>query len=162
MQAQDRALSRVPIEIWHDIFEFVTSVPRKYEFTLDGAAYVMMNEASRAEIGIPTPKEAEEITRFLYSIVHVCKHWYAIGIKALWSHLRINIFGDAIRAIEGIQEAIRRDTFLAAQVMGVDKDYGSVAVGKYADLIVVHGDPLQHMNILRDPVIVIKHGHRYK
>lgn len=59
-------------------------------------------------------------------------------------------------------EAIRRDTFLAAQVMGVDKDYGSVAVGKYADLIVVHGDPLQHMNILRDPVIVIKHGHRYK
>ena len=46
MQAQDRALSRVPVEIWHDIFEFVTSVPRKYEFTLDGAAYVMMNEAS--------------------------------------------------------------------------------------------------------------------
>jgi hypothetical protein len=34
---------------------------------------------------------------------------------------------------------------------------GTIAVGKSADLIVVHGDPLQHINILRDPVIVIKH-----
>jgi hypothetical protein len=29
-------------------------------------------------------------------------------------------------------------------------------------VIAVHGDPLQHINILRDPVLVIKHGVRYK
>jgi hypothetical protein len=33
---EDRALSRVPVELWHDIFDFVTSVTSKYEFALDG------------------------------------------------------------------------------------------------------------------------------
>ena len=58
--------------------------------------------------------------------------------------------------------AIRAATYLPAQVMGVMRDYGTVEAGKYADLIVVHGDPLRHVNILRDPVVVIKHGRRYK
>ncbi len=58
--------------------------------------------------------------------------------------------------------AIRAATIVPAQVMGVDRDDGSIDAGKYADLIAVHGDPLQHVNILRDPVIVIRHGVRYK
>jgi imidazolonepropionase-like amidohydrolase len=44
----------------------------------------------------------------------------------------------------------------------VPAGYGWIAAGKYADLIAAHGDPLQHINILRDPAIVIKHGIRYK
>jgi len=107
MQAQGQASSRVPVEVWHEIFGFVTS---KYEFTLDGRAYVMMNEGLRAE-------EAAEITKSRFSIIRVCKYWYAIGIKALWSHLRINVYGEPIRAIEGIQEAIRRDPLLASYVI---------------------------------------------
>jgi hypothetical protein len=58
--------------------------------------------------------------------------------------------------------AIHAATLLPAEVMGVQRDYGSVQAGKYADLIAVHGDPLQHINILRDPVIVVKHGIQYK
>ena len=29
-------------------------------------------------------------------------------------------------------------------------------------VIAVRGDPVRHMNVLRDPPIVIKHGGRYK
>ena len=58
--------------------------------------------------------------------------------------------------------AIRAATILPAEVMGVDRDYGSIDSGKYADVVAVHGDPLQHVNILRDPIIVIKHGIQYK
>ncbi len=32
-------------------------------------------------------------------------------------------------------EVIRRDTSFAAQVLKVDKDYGTVSEGKYADVI---------------------------
>jgi len=58
--------------------------------------------------------------------------------------------------------AIRAATILPAEVMGVERENGSLAAGKYADVIAVHGDPLQHVNILRDPVVVIKHGIQYK
>jgi imidazolonepropionase-like amidohydrolase len=59
-------------------------------------------------------------------------------------------------------EALQRATAVAARVMGVDKDYGTVEAGKYADVIVVPGDPLRHIDVLRDPVVVIKHGRRVK
>lgn len=58
--------------------------------------------------------------------------------------------------------ALRAATIVPAEVMGVDKDYGSIESGKFADVIAVHGDPLQHVNILRDPTIVIKHGVQFK
>jgi hypothetical protein len=80
----------------------------------------MMNEASRAETGIPTSEEAIEITKSRFSIIRVCKLWYAIGIKALWSHLRINVRAvDTIQAIKGIQEAIRRDRVLASYIIRI-------------------------------------------
>jgi imidazolonepropionase-like amidohydrolase len=50
----------------------------------------------------------------------------------------------------------------AAAVMGADRDNGSIAAGKYADIIAVSGDPLRHINVLRDPKLVVKHGRRYK
>jgi imidazolonepropionase-like amidohydrolase len=59
-------------------------------------------------------------------------------------------------------EAIRRATSFPAEVMGVDADYGTVEPGKYADVIVVRGDPLRHIDVLRDPVVVVKHGRRVK
>jgi imidazolonepropionase-like amidohydrolase len=57
---------------------------------------------------------------------------------------------------------IRRMTLDAARFMDADRDSGSVTVGKYADVIAVRGDPLRHIDVLRDPRVVIKHGRRYK
>jgi len=59
-------------------------------------------------------------------------------------------------------EAIRTATAFAAETMGVGKDYGTVEAGKYADVIVVDGDPLRHIEVLRRPVVVIKSGRQVK
>jgi imidazolonepropionase-like amidohydrolase len=59
-------------------------------------------------------------------------------------------------------DAIRRVTSLPATVMGVERDYGTVEAGKYADIIAVTGDPLRHIDVLRSPTIVLKHGRRVK
>ncbi len=56
---------------------------------------------------------------------------------------------------------IRAMTTGAAKVQGVD-DTGTVAAGQYADVIAVGGDPLRHIDVLREPKVVIKHGRRYR
>ena len=56
---------------------------------------------------------------------------------------------------------LRSMTSGAARTMGVDAEVGTVTAGKYADIIVVGGDPLRHINVLRDPKVVIKAGRRY-
>ena len=57
---------------------------------------------------------------------------------------------------------IRGMTLDAARLMGADRDSGSIAEGKFADVIAVRGDPLRHIDVLREPRIVIKHGRRFK
>jgi imidazolonepropionase-like amidohydrolase len=57
---------------------------------------------------------------------------------------------------------IRRMTSDAARAMGVERESGTVAAGMYADVIAVRGDPLRHIDVLREPKVVIKHGRRYK
>jgi imidazolonepropionase-like amidohydrolase len=57
---------------------------------------------------------------------------------------------------------LRRMTLDAARMMGADRESGSVTEGKYADVIAVRGDPLRHIDVLREPRIVIKQGRRYR
>ena len=57
---------------------------------------------------------------------------------------------------------LRRMTLDAATVMGAERDSGSVTAGKYADVIAVGGDPLRHMDVLRDPKVIVRHGKRFK
>ena len=58
--------------------------------------------------------------------------------------------------------AIRKATLDAARHVGADRDSGSIAVGKFADVIAVQGNPLRHIDVLANPAVVIKHGRRYK
>jgi imidazolonepropionase-like amidohydrolase len=57
---------------------------------------------------------------------------------------------------------LRRMTLDAAAMMAADRDNGSIVAGKYADVIAVGGDPLRHIDVLRAPVLVIRHGRRFK
>jgi imidazolonepropionase-like amidohydrolase len=55
-------------------------------------------------------------------------------------------------------QAIQAATINAAQLIGWDKDLGSIKVGKYADIIAVQGDPLAHIELLKDVKAVMKGG----
>ena len=57
---------------------------------------------------------------------------------------------------------IRAATYWPAVAMKVEKDYGTISEGKYADVIAVRGDALRYIALLQRVDIVIKHGTRYK
>lgn len=56
------------------------------------------------------------------------------------------------------RDALRAATAVAAAVLHRDKELGRIAPGYLADLIVVRGDPLTDVSVLRHPVLVIKDG----
>ena len=57
---------------------------------------------------------------------------------------------------------IRAATYWPSVAMGVDKDFGTLSEGKFADIIAVKGDVLRHIDLLQDVDLVIKKGKRYK
>jgi imidazolonepropionase-like amidohydrolase len=57
---------------------------------------------------------------------------------------------------------IRAATYWPSVAMGVDKDFGTITEGKFADIVAVKGDLLRHINLLQRVDIVIKKGKRYK
>ena len=57
---------------------------------------------------------------------------------------------------------LQLDTFGAARVMKRDKELGSIAPGKFADMILVDGDPSVHISDIRRVNTVVKDGVVYK
>jgi imidazolonepropionase-like amidohydrolase len=55
-------------------------------------------------------------------------------------------------------DALRAGTSMAAKVLGVEKDFGTVEEGKMADLVVVKGNPLENMKTLLTSVAVVMQG----
>jgi imidazolonepropionase-like amidohydrolase len=55
-------------------------------------------------------------------------------------------------------EAIQAATRNAAQALGREQDVGAIAVGRYGDLVAVHGDPLRDPNVLAHVDAVVKGG----
>jgi hypothetical protein len=58
-------------------------------------------------------------------------------------------------------EVLRRATIGAARVMGMDDELGSISPGKFADLILVDGDPTTNISDIRRVVTVVKGGQVY-
>jgi imidazolonepropionase-like amidohydrolase len=55
-------------------------------------------------------------------------------------------------------EAIKAATTSAADLIGRSGDVGSLTPGHYADLIALTSDPLQHIEVLEHPAVVVKGG----
>jgi len=60
------------------------------------------------------------------------------------------------------EEVIRASTGIAAEVIGVGSETGSIVEGKAADILAVAGNPLQDIDALTRPVLVMKGGRVYR
>ena len=82
------------------------------------------------------------------------------------------VHGDNARELELMVEkgmspmlAIQAATGYAAECCGIGTETGVIAPGKQADILVVHGDPLANISILRDRsklALIMKGGDAYK
>jgi imidazolonepropionase-like amidohydrolase len=59
-------------------------------------------------------------------------------------------------------EAIKIGTLNTAELLGVEKDLGSLAAGKLADIVAVSGDPTKNIELMESTVFVMKDGVIYK
>jgi len=59
-------------------------------------------------------------------------------------------------------QALKSATVNAAELLGMQNDVGSIAPGKYADLVAVKGDPLTDISVLQKIDFVMKGGEIYK
>jgi len=57
---------------------------------------------------------------------------------------------------------IQAATLWPSRFLGAEADIGVLAVGRYADLIAVRGDPLHDMRVLEDIDMVFKGGERVR
>ncbi len=58
--------------------------------------------------------------------------------------------------------ALRTTTYWPAVQMKVDKDFGSISEGKFADIIAVKGDVLRHIDLLSRVDLIVKRGKQVK
>jgi imidazolonepropionase-like amidohydrolase len=59
------------------------------------------------------------------------------------------------------QQAILTSIGTGAELMGLDRDTSSLEPGKFADIVVVSGDPLQDVTVLEKIQYTVKHGTVY-
>ncbi len=59
-------------------------------------------------------------------------------------------------------QAIQAATTNGAQALGREKDVGAIAIGRYADIIAIQGDPTKNVRILESVDVVIKGGNIVK
>jgi imidazolonepropionase-like amidohydrolase len=58
-------------------------------------------------------------------------------------------------------EAIQAATIVPARVMKKDKESGTVEAGKFADMVLVEGNPLDNISNLRNNKYVVVNGRIY-
>lgn len=71
-------------------------------------------------------------------------------------------FGLMVEAGMPPMEAIRSATSVAAEFLGIEERYGSLARGKQADVVAVPGNPLEDIRVMEDVVFVMKAGKVYR
>jgi imidazolonepropionase-like amidohydrolase len=59
-------------------------------------------------------------------------------------------------------QVLQNATLGAARIMSLDKELGSIAVGKLADMVLIDGNPVANISDIRKTAVVVKDGVLYK
>jgi imidazolonepropionase-like amidohydrolase len=81
------------------------------------------------------------------------------GIGGLMLHHEMELF---VRAGIPTKDVLRMSTLDAARGMRLEKRFGSITVGKRADLVILDGDPLEDIKKIRATVFTMRAGVLYK
>jgi imidazolonepropionase-like amidohydrolase len=115
-------------------------------------------------VGIPAPASDSLAQRSDETLLRIVKRLYDTGITIV-PGTDGSSYNSELENYEraGIPapQVLRIATIVPAQVMKDDKDYGSIAVGKVADLFVVDGKPAEHVADLRKVERVVRAGRVY-
>ncbi|NIR52329.1 amidohydrolase family protein [candidate division KSB1 bacterium] len=103
-------------------------------------------------------------------IVDTFRRAYETGVKiAFGTDSGVSKHGENTREFELMveggmppMEAIQAATRVAAELLGVQDELGTLEKGKTADIIAVDGDPLANISSLREVAFVMKEGKIYK
>ena len=95
---------------------------------------------------------------------------YAKGVRiAFGTDTGVSAHGDNAKEFEFMVEggmpaydAIKSATVAASDLLRISDQYGTIEVGKAADMVAVKGDPLQDIKLLQDVSFVMKGGIVYK
>jgi hypothetical protein len=119
--------------------------------------------------GLPVTAENDQLYRDSYrAMLRMTKRMYDAGIPilagtdstaGLMLHRELELEVEA-----GIPpaKALQIATFNAARLLKQDKDVGSIMPGKRADLVLVEGNPAEHISDIRRCRLVMKNGVLYK
>jgi hypothetical protein len=119
--------------------------------------------------GLPVSAENDQLYKDSYrAMLRMTKRMYDAGIPilagtdataGLMLHRELELEVEA-----GIPpaKALQIATFNAARLLKQDKDLGSIAPGKRADLVLVEGNPADHISDIRRCRMVMKNGVLYK
>jgi len=80
------------------------------------------------------------------------------GLAGYMLHYELEVY---VRAGIAPAEVLRMATLTPAEVMGVNGNRGAIAAGKYADMVIIDGDPLKDIADIRKVATVIKGGKVY-
>ena len=119
--------------------------------------------------GLPVTEENDQLYKDSYqAMLRMTKRMYDAGIPILAGtdatagimlHRELELEVEA-----GIPpaKALQIATFNAARLLKQEKDLGSIAPGKRADLVLVEGNPAEHISDIRRCRLVMKNGVLYK
>ncbi|HEX7939540.1 MAG TPA: amidohydrolase family protein [Gemmatimonadaceae bacterium] len=121
--------------------------------------------AVSAAVAIPSPASQMAAQKSDSNYVHLLKKLFDEGVTLIPGtdgssyNVELELYEKA-----GIPapEVLRIATIVPAKVMHNDKDYGSIAVGKVADIAIVDGKPAEHVADLRRVERVLRAGRVYE
>jgi hypothetical protein len=119
--------------------------------------------------GLPVTAENDQLYKDSYqAMLRMTKRMYDAGVPILAGtdatagimlHRELELEVEAgIPPVKALQIA----TFNAARLLKQDKELGSIAPGKRADLVLVDGNPAEHISDIRRCRLVMKNGVEYK
>jgi hypothetical protein len=137
------------------IYTLVISVIR-----FQGTVFTRGSSAKASVILLPYFPDQPLMKKKLFLLLLITTNSFA-QTKALVAGPLIDVYGG--KPLQNSVVIIESEFVKAIGTVGaIEKDFGTVSEGKYADIIAVKGDVLLHMALLQDVKFVVKKGKRYK